>query len=152
RSILRYARGLGIDARWVVVEGPPAFFAVTKRIHNALHDSRGDGSPLGPEQTALYERVMHDNLVALDALVRPADIVICPDPQTAGLVPHLLERGAVVVWRCHIGHEVHTDEVDRGWEFLRKYLERVPMAVFSRGAYAPRWLPRKSSVVLPPNI
>jgi trehalose synthase len=152
RSILRYARALGVDARWVVVEGPPEFFAVTKRIHNALHDARGDGSPLGPEQAALYERVTHDNLVALDALVRPADIVICHDPQTAGLVPHLLERGALVVWRCHIGHEGRTEEVDQGWDFLRKYLERVPMAVFSRGAYAPEWLPRKRAVVLPPNI
>jgi trehalose synthase len=150
RPILRYARGLGVDVRWLVIEGPPAFFALTKRIHNALHDS--PGSPLGPQETALYERVMRDNIVALDALVRPNDIVICHDPQTAGLVPHLLKRGAMVAWRCHIGHESHTEEVDRGWGFLRKYLESVPLAVFSRGAYAPEWLPRKRAIVVPPNI
>ncbi len=152
RSLLRYARGVDVDVRWLVIDGPPEFFAITKRIHNALHDSPGDGTPLGPAQASLYEHVMHDNVVALDAFVRPGDIVICHDPQTAGLVPHLLKRGALVTWRCHIGFDGHTDEVERGWQFLRKYLERVPVAVFSRGAYAPSWLPSKRSVVLPPNI
>ncbi|MCU1281008.1 MAG: glycosyl transferase family 1, partial [bacterium] len=37
RSLLAYARGAGVDARWVVMEGTPAFFVLTKRLHNALH-------------------------------------------------------------------------------------------------------------------
>jgi trehalose synthase len=152
RSLLRYTRYLGVDVRWLVIEGPPEFFRITKRVHNALHDSSGDGSPLGAAQTAAYEKVMQDNIVALDTFVRRNDIVICHDPQTAGLVPHLLKRGCLVVWRCHIGHEGKTDEVDLGWEFLRGYLNEVPTAVFSRGAYAPDWLPRKRWLVLPPNI
>jgi trehalose synthase len=152
RSVLRYVRGLGVLARWAVVQGPPEFFRVTKRIHNALHDNAGDGSALGPEEMALYERVMTENIVALDAVVRPGDVVICHDPQTAGLVPHFVGRGMHVIWRCHIGHELHGVEVDRGWSFLRKYLECVPYAVVSRGAYAPAWLPQKRVQVLPPNI
>src|SRR6185437_2826089 len=47
RSLLAYARGAGVDARWVVIDGTPEFFRVTKRLHNALHGSPGDGSPLG---------------------------------------------------------------------------------------------------------
>jgi trehalose synthase len=47
RSFLRYARGLDVDVRWLVFEGPPEFFRITKRVHNALHGSAGDGSPLG---------------------------------------------------------------------------------------------------------
>jgi trehalose synthase len=152
RSLLRYARGLGIDVRWLVLEGPPAFFRITKRLHNALHGSSGDGSPLGPEQATIFERVTQENAIALDALVRPDDLVICHDPQTAGLVPHLMSRGARVVWRCHIGHERHEEEVDRGWAFLRPYLERVPLAVFSVSDYAPSWLLGKRMAVLPPNI
>jgi trehalose synthase len=152
RSILMYARGLGIMTRWLVVDGPPEFFRITKRLHNALHGSVGDGSPLGFEEAQLYERVLQDNAVALDAFVRPGDVVICHDPQTAGLVPHLLQRGANVVWRCHIGHDDRSVEVDRGWDFLRKYIDAVPIAVFSRGAYAPAWLPQKHTTVLRPTI
>jgi trehalose synthase len=152
RSLLRYARGLGIQARWLVIEGTPEFFRVTKRLHNALHDSPGDGSPLGPEEMRVYEDVMRENIVALDAVVRPGDIVICHDPQTAGLIPHLVAQRVPVVWRCHIGHDRHGVDVDQGWSFLRKYIEQVPLAVFSRASYAPDWLPRKRSIVLPPNI
>lgn len=152
RSLLRYARGLGVEVRWLVVEGPPEFFAITKRLHNALHDNAGDGSPLGPEQAALYERVLHDNCAELERLVRPGDAVICHDPQTAGLIPHLRRLGERVVWRCHIGHEGPGIEADVGWRFLRKYLEGVPIAVFSRPAYVPSWFPRAHAVTLPPNI
>jgi len=95
---------------------------------------------------------MRENAVALDSVVQPGDIVICHDPQTAGLVPHLVERGIPVIWRCHIGHDQHGVEVDAGWEFLRAYLEHVPLAVFSRASYAPDWMPHRRSMVLPPNI
>jgi trehalose synthase len=151
RALLRYARGLGVDARWLVLEAPPEFFRVTKRVHNGLHASAGDGSPLGPEQTAIYDRAMLDNARALDPLVRSNDLVVCHDPQTAGLVPHLIARGARVVWRCHIGYDGRNEEVDRAWGFLRRYLEDVPVAVFTRAAYAPPWL-RRHTMVLPPNI
>jgi trehalose synthase len=152
RSLVRYSRGLGVQVRWLVLDGTPEFFRITKRIHNALHDWQGDGSPLGPDERLVYERVMHDNTDTLDTLVRPGDIVICHDPQTAGLVPQLAARGVTVIWRCHIGHDKRSEEVDRGWHFLREYLEHVPLAAFSREDYAPDWLPRKRWVVLPPNI
>ena len=35
-TLLGYARGVGIDAEWLVIEGDPEFFEVTKRIHNGL--------------------------------------------------------------------------------------------------------------------
>jgi predicted nucleic acid-binding protein len=41
--------------------------------------------------------------VWLASLVRPADVVILHDPQTAGLAPFLKRAGARVIWRCHIG-------------------------------------------------
>jgi Trehalose synthase, N-terminal domain len=36
-SLLGYARGASIDARWAVIGGNERFFALTKRIHNRLH-------------------------------------------------------------------------------------------------------------------
>src|SRR5688572_23806061 len=53
-SLLAYTSSVGIDSRWVVLHGNPAFFRLTKRIHNRLHGSAGDGGPLGEEERAIY--------------------------------------------------------------------------------------------------
>jgi len=153
QSLLRYTRHLRVDVRWLVLEAPPEFFRLTKRVHNALHGSPGDHSPLEADERRLFEAVSQSNATFLQTLVRPGDIVICHDPQAAGLAPTLLRRGAHVIWRCHIGHEqLENVEVDRGWRFLRPYLERVPLTVFSRAAYAPPWLRSTHVMVVPPNI
>src|SRR3954454_19657144 len=62
QALLPYTRGAGIDTRWVVLDGPPSFFALTKRIHNLLHGTPGDGGPTGAEQRAAYDAVLADNL------------------------------------------------------------------------------------------
>src|SRR3981081_3816070 len=85
-SLVPYARGAGVDARWVVIEGTPEFFALTKRIHNRLHGAPGDGAPLDDQARTLYERVLADNMTELVGRVRPGDVAIVHDPQPAGLI------------------------------------------------------------------
>ena len=58
RSLLAYARGAGVDTRWVVISGTPEFFTLTKRIHNCLHGAPGDGGPLGPAERDVYEAAL----------------------------------------------------------------------------------------------
>src|SRR3954449_3301103 len=65
QTLLAYARGAGVDARWLVIEGDPAFFAVTKRIHNRLHGVDGDRGPLADNERASYERTLARNCDAL---------------------------------------------------------------------------------------
>ncbi|MDQ3885805.1 MAG: hypothetical protein M3308_02010 [Actinomycetota bacterium] len=49
--LLGYLTGAGIDARWLVLEGNPEFFEVTKRLHHLLYGQPGDGVELdGPAQ------------------------------------------------------------------------------------------------------
>jgi trehalose synthase len=152
RPLVGYARGAGIDCRWGVIEGDPEFFKLTKRIHHALHGSLGDGTALDADARAAYEATMRHNAADLAARIGPEDIVILHDPQTVGLVKPLLEVGARVVWRCHIGHDQRNDEVDRGWAFLTPYLERVEATVFSRGAYIPDCCDKGRAVVIQPGI
>jgi trehalose synthase len=61
RPLVAYARGVGVDSRWLVIEGDPEFFGVTKRIHNRLHGAEGDGGPLGAEERAAYEETTRRN-------------------------------------------------------------------------------------------
>src|SRR3954463_9330160 len=99
--LLAYARGAGVDARWIVIEGSPEFFSVTKRIHNRLHGSPGDGLPLDARAPQIYEQVLTANAEQFAARIREGDVVILHDPQTAGLVEAMRYRGASVIWRCH---------------------------------------------------
>src|SRR3954454_16054588 len=55
QSLLAYGRGAGVDLRWLTIAGNPDFFRITKRIHNRLHESPGDGGPLGAEERRIYE-------------------------------------------------------------------------------------------------
>ncbi len=153
RTLLAYARGAGVDARWAVIEGSPEFFRITKRLHNALHGSAGDGSAIGGAERAIYEHVNAVNAAELAPMVRPHDVVIVHDPQPTGMISTLLARGAQVIWRCHIGHDEVNDEVEQGWRFLAPYLEGVDAYVFSRAAYVPEdYLDPRLARVIPPTI
>ncbi len=152
RSLLPYARGLDIDTRWIVISGTPEFFNITKRLHHALHGSLGDGTPLGGAERAIYERVLHANAEELSGLIRPRDFVLLHDPQTAGLAPYLIRMGAIVIWRCHIGTDEVSEQVDLGWNFLAPYLEDVAANVFTRQQYIPACCDSGCSVIIPPSI
>jgi trehalose synthase len=153
RSLVGLAVDAGFDVRWLVVRGTPEVFAVTKRIHNGLHGSAGDGGDLGEEERSTYARVTAHEAEALGELLRPGDVVVLHDPQTAGLAEIVRARGAVAIWRCHVGTEVRDRWTERAWSFLRSAVEAAPVSVFSRAAYIPEWLDgRDRTVVIPPAI
>jgi trehalose synthase len=134
-TLLAYARGTGVDARWEVIGGGAAFFAVTKRIHNRLHGFPGDGGPLGDAERDLYEASLAASGEALSRMIRPGDIVILHDPQTAGLVPAVRACGVPVVWRCHVGIDQSNGLVREAWRFLEPYVAAADATVFSRPTF-----------------
>jgi trehalose synthase len=152
QTLVGYVRALGVDTRWTVISGEPEFFTLTKRLHNRLHGQPGDGGNLGEPERLCYERVTAANAGLLLDRVKPADLVLLHDPQTAGLAGALLEHGARVVWRCHIGIDTPTDLSRSAWEFLRPYLRRAERYVFSRQQYAPEWLDPSQVRIIPPSI
>ena len=152
QTLLAYVRGLGIDARWLVISGDPEFFAVTKRIHNGLYGGRGDGGELGAAEHAHYESVLRRSEHELRAVVRPGDVVVVHDPQPAGLAHALQALGAHVFWRCHVGADAPNEWTERAWEFLRPHLEGLSGYVVSRAAFAPPWADPDQTFVVPPSI
>ena len=134
-SLLAYAHGADVDARWTVIAGNDPFFALTKRIHNNLHSAPGDGGDLGEAERQIYEDALEPNIAEFAELVDPRDVVIVHDPQPAGLIPRLKEIGVPVVWRCHVGIDVPSELSRRAWAFLRPYVEQADAYVFSRRAF-----------------
>jgi trehalose synthase len=152
QTLLAYGRGAGLDVRWLVIQGDPAFFAITKRIHNGLYGSPGDGAALGEAERRHYERVSRRNAEELLALVRPGDVVLVHDPQPAGITAALRRAGARIIWRCHVGIDEPNEWSERAWAFLRPYLDEVDAFVFSRRAFAPSWAAPERTHVIPPSI
>lgn len=152
QTLLAYVRGAGVDARWLVIEGDPRFFAITKRIHNGLYGSPGDGGPLGPRERLLYEQVQRRNAEHVLAVVKPGDVVLIHDPQPAGMVAAIRGAGAAVVWRCHVGIDEPNEWSERAWEFVRPYVEEADGYIFSRRTFAPPWAHEDRIHVIAPSI
>jgi len=152
QTLLAYARGVGVDTRWLVLSGAPQFFVVTKRIHNRLHGEPGDGGPLGDAERAVIADNLRSNIDEMASLVRPGDLVVLHDPQTAGMVGPLRATGAKVVWRCHIGRDTPNALSEEGWAFLRPLIADADAFVFSRIHYAPAWVGSERRHVITPSV
>jgi trehalose synthase len=152
QSLLAYARGAGVDNRWMVIDGNPDFFDITKRIHNNLHGYPGDGGSLGPAEHHVYEAVSALNAVVLAERVREGDVVFLHDPQTAGMAEVLAETGAHIVSRNHVGLDLPNEHAERAWEFLRPYVEMADSYVFSRREFVWSGLDLEKVWIVPPSI
>src|SRR3954453_10520942 len=151
-SLVPYARGAGVDARWAVIEGNPGFFELTKRIHNRLHGSSGDGGPLDERARRVYEGALAENLAHFSGRVRENDVVIVHDPQPAGLIGGLRRTGAAVIWRCHVGIDHPNDLATEAWSFLRPYVAEADAYVFSRESFVWAGLDTERIALVPPSI
>lgn len=151
-SLLPYMRGVGIDARWEAIRGGDCFFALTKRIHNLVHGEPSGGVSFGESERRIYEAELQRSALALAETVRPGDVVILHDPQTAGLSSALKAQGAIVVWRAHVGTERRNRATAAAWGFLAPYLKEVDHAIFSSARYIPPELQVPSWSVIQPSI
>ncbi len=149
--LVGYVQGLDIAIGWLVITGDAEFFAITKRLHNQIHGSPS-GGPLGAAEAQHYTQMLAANAVELADRIRPGDVVLLHDPQTAGLAAPLAEAGALVIWRCHIGVDWENEVTRAAWEFLRPHLAAAQAFVFSRQKYVPSWIPAGKTWIIPPSI
>lgn len=112
---------LGVDARWEVIKGDAAFFAVTKALHNAL---QGREELITKAMLNHYAEINRENARHLPL---EGDLVLIHDPQPAPLINYRPAEGKWV-WRCHIDLSHPQRQV---WRHLRKYVAGYNAAVFS---------------------
>jgi trehalose synthase len=116
---------LGIETGWRVIHGPPDFFSVTKKIHNALQGGEID---LSPRKMELYEQVVFENSVRnhLDH-----DMVIVHDPQPLPIINHYRKKGPWI-WRCHVDLTSPHQEL---WNYLTPFIEKYDAVILSNKDY-----------------
>ncbi|MFW6102968.1 MAG: glycosyltransferase [Chloroflexota bacterium] len=124
-SLAVLMNSLGIETGWRTVHGPPDFFSVTKKMHNAL---QGDEINWTERKIEVFEHVIYENSI-LNHLDH--DLVIVHDPQPLPLVQHYRKTGPWV-WRCHIDLGEPNMEL---WSFLKPYIEMYDAVILSSPDY-----------------
>ncbi|MDD5671165.1 MAG: glycosyltransferase [Candidatus Omnitrophica bacterium] len=126
QSIIPFARALGIDCRWFVIEGTQEFFNVTKKFHNLLQ---------GIRQPITIEEIFHAYLDTLTENTKRAKVVAhfitVHDTQPAAMIMSGMLYGHTI-WRCHID----TSQASRRiWRFLLPYVNQYSGAVFTAAEF-----------------
>lgn len=122
KSIIPFAKGLGINANWYTIKGNDEFFSVTKKFHNML---QGVKSPITLEEIfGAYLETIEKNV--LNTFIA-SDLVIVHDPQPAALVMNGVIFGNIL-WRCHIDTSAPESVV---WSFLLPYINQCAGAIFT---------------------
>jgi trehalose synthase len=144
RRLVPLQRGLGLDAHWYVLEADPAFYRVTKKLHNAL---QGSEEPISAAEWEHWAEVNRANRAGAADLLDRADFVIVHDPQPAGMLGLGERPRGRWAWRCHID----LSSPQRGtWRYLRDLVNPYGASVFSLAAFARRL--DHPQVVIPPAI
>lgn len=133
---------LGLATRWEVIEGSGAFYAVTKKMHNALH---GKAETFTPAMFELFAEVGRRNA---ERIALAEEFVVIHDPQPILLV----ERRSRLpeskwVWRCHVDVSQPQPKV---WQWLEPFIRQFDAAVYSTAAFAQRMAMRQ--VLIAPSI
>jgi len=142
-SELALMRNVGVDVEWRLICPDGEFFAVTKRIHNAM---QGEAVELTHDELAAY--VSHNRHCA-SMLGDGWDVVVVHDPQPALLITAENATDACFVWRCHI--DTSRPEPST-WDLLRPFVCGYDAAVFTLPAFVPRDLSREQVAIIAPAI
>ena len=148
QSLVPLTKGLGIATERIVINPPPQFFQVTKRIHNLLQGAEGT---LSAKELEIYFQSIQN--VAEDLRRRHvfADAWFLHDPQLlpmARLLPR--EFDETWIWICHIDLTTPNRGVLDTLLPLTKDYDRL---IFSLESYVPDGLGETPSIfIAPPAI
>ena len=130
---------VGADTGWRILHGNPAFFDVTKKFHNAL---QGGDINLSQMKKRLYLETNQEFAVYTHL---NHDCVILHDPQPLPLIK-FCHKKQPWIWRCHIDlSEPHKDL----WDFLKQFILRYDMVIFSSEKYKKDDLPIEQRIIHP---
>ncbi len=124
-SLTLLMNSLGIKTGWRAIHGPPDFFSITKKMHNALQGGRIN---LTNMKMDIYEKVVYENSIRnhLDH-----DIIIVHDPQPLPIIQYYRKKSPWI-WRCHLDLSSPDPEL---WKYLTPFIEKYDVVILSRQEY-----------------
>ncbi len=141
-SQIPLAQQLGVDLLWFVLECPPAFFDVTKGLHNGLQGGEFDISGSAEE---FYLGCNHGNSSKIGS---GYDVAFINDPQPLPLI-EFLTGIPVWIWRCHIDLSEPNPAV---WQYLKKIIQKYNALIFHLPEYIQPDISYRPCHLIPPSI
>ncbi|MCL6612864.1 MAG: glycosyltransferase [Peptococcaceae bacterium] len=126
-SLVPLMQEAGLAASWVVLEGSPDFFHVTKQFHNGMH-----GRPV-QVTGGMLESYRAAALKNRHLLKKDADLVVLHDQQPLGLAAFREGGAGRWLWYCHVDPQRAVPQV---WEVLAPLIAACDAAVFHLPEYA----------------
>jgi trehalose synthase len=143
QNLVPLLRDAGVDARWAVLDAPPAFFDITKKIHNAL---QGMALDLSDAEQKLFLEVARENAADLPRV----DVVLAHDPQAVALRHYAAQpKESGWAWRCHIDLTTAHQSV---WSFIRPYVEEHDASIWTMPQFVRRDLRNENVLIQAPTI
>ncbi|TMC78502.1 MAG: glycosyltransferase [Chloroflexi bacterium] len=140
QNLVPLLRDAGVDAHWAVLDAPPAFYDITKKIHNALQGMKLD---LSDTEKKLFLDVARENAEQLI----DADVVLAHDPQAVALRHFAKDPDrAGWVWRCHIDLTAAHQPV---WSFLKPFVEEHDASIWTMPGFVRPDLKQKVLIQAP---
>ena len=138
-SLIPLLNDVWIDTGWRILHGTPDFFTITKKFHNAL---QGDKINLSLMKKRLYSEC-NESFAIFNHLDH--DCVIVHDPQPLPLIKFYKKRQPWI-WRCHIDVSYPNERI---WEYLKTFILRYDVVIFSDEKYKKKDLPIPQRVIRP---
>ena len=153
QTLLAYVRGVGVDARWLVIEGNPRFFEITKRLHNHLYGTAGDGGPLGAAERQVYEDTLRGNVEELRRRRPSRRHRRAARPATGrigcGRAADRRTRRLALSYRCRFAERILRPRLG----VLADRMSTRSTDMCSRASDSrPTWVPREDLAVIAPSI
>ena len=117
---------VGIKTSWLLIQGEPDFFSITKKMHNAL---QGGEIHMTDLKTSIFEEVVQKNAMRMD--LNRYDRVMIHDPQPLFLINHYV-KSCPWIWRCHVDLSNPNEEL---WEYLATAVEKYDAMIVSSESY-----------------
>ena len=137
RRLVPMMTALGVDARWEVIAGTQEYFAVVKRLTNAL---QGRDERITEDMYQTFREINERNAKALNL---EADMVMIHDHHPVAMVEYRT-RGSWL-WRCNLDL---AQPQRRAWTLLRRYVLKYDAAIFTLSDFAQR-LPIPKFLIYP---
>ncbi|MFC1576996.1 glycosyltransferase [Candidatus Omnitrophota bacterium] len=138
--LMPLANDAGTDMDWRVIHGNPAFFDVTKSIHNGLQGADVDFSPT---KSNLYLSVNKE--FSRFAHLENHECIVVHDPQPLPLI-EFYKKQEPWIWRCHIDISNPNKEL---WNFLKKFMIGYDAIIVSSESFKKADLPVEQRIIHP---